>query len=191
MRPKTVVIIFLVAIAGVAAILFLKGLGSSDQEGVVAPIETTEVPVAASNSAPVAVEPPKVEAITHEDERTAKIEKEVDQVNDAVARGSGDPISLVKITDRLTHPEKEVREAAIRAARLLGDRAAIKNLKLAKDQLEDPREKSAIMDVIEYLEMDREGEGVFAHDTNTPPDAAGLGSQPGPGSTPGNPVPKK
>lgn len=64
-----------------------------------------------------------------------------------------DDLALGIFLDRLRHPEKQVREAALDAIKQLDDKAAIPRLKELAENTEDPSEKRALLDAIEFVEL--------------------------------------
>jgi len=80
-------------------------------------------------------------------------EKDVEAVNEALANGHDDPLAMLEIAKRLENPDAEVRTAAREAAVHLGDTNILPYLNAALDNLQDPREKVAIMDAIAYLQI--------------------------------------
>jgi HEAT repeat protein len=64
-----------------------------------------------------------------------------------------DPESLRTILGGLTSPEPGIRKAALAATRQFGSRDAIPYLQEAAAHTDEPREKVAILDAIEYLKM--------------------------------------
>jgi hypothetical protein len=54
---------------------------------------------------------------------------------------------------KVTNPEKEVRKAALEALMQLNDTNAIPRLQQAVKSLEDPHDKSAVLDAIAYLQL--------------------------------------
>jgi HEAT repeat protein len=154
MRSKTVVMVLLATVGVIALLVAVKALTRSSSE----PIGEAAAQASQSTSpepAPAAqVNPPGGSTIakTPEQERADRIERDLDEVREAQAAGKDDPASLGKILDRVTNPEPEVRKAAIDAVLHLDDRAAIPLLKEALQKLEDPHDKAAILDAIEFLQ---------------------------------------
>lgn len=63
------------------------------------------------------------------------------------------PASLQTILGELTNREPQIRHAAVEAAMQFGSRDAIPKLKEAADQTDDLREKAAIAEAIEFLNL--------------------------------------
>ena len=76
-----------------------------------------------------------------------------------------DPASLAAILAELKNEEPAIREAAIEAAVQFGSPTAIPRLQQAADEANDPREKSALLEAIDYLTMPTLGEAL---QTNQP-----------------------
>lgn len=64
-----------------------------------------------------------------------------------------DPASLETILSELTNRDPEIRKAALEAAIQFGSRDAIPKLADAASQTDDPNEKAAIADAIEFLKL--------------------------------------
>ena len=106
-------------------------------------------------------------ATTPEEDHRAAIEKDMDKLNEALIDGGSDPKLVEAVRERLLHPDADVRKAAVETIMHLNDRAAIPNLNQALAQVEDPREKVAIMDAIEYLQTP-DGDPQFIADAPPP-----------------------
>ena len=66
---------------------------------------------------------------------------------------AGDPVALRRITDRLRHPDSEVRAAAREALRYADDRQTIPDIELAAAATTDEGEKAELEELIEYLNL--------------------------------------
>ena len=64
-----------------------------------------------------------------------------------------DPDSLSNILADLTNPEKEIREAAIEAAKQFGSSDAVPALKKAAANTDDIKEKIAFLDAADFLSL--------------------------------------
>lgn len=91
-------------------------------------------------------------ATTPEEDRRAAIEKDMNLLNDALLDGGSDPKLVGAVREELFHSDAEVRKTALETIMHLSDREAIPKLNEALAKAEDPREKVAIMDAIEYLQ---------------------------------------
>jgi hypothetical protein len=184
MRPKTVALVLLAAVGVLAILVVLKGMQSRPE----APPEAVIQPEPVKPEPATVVAPPPRPPITNniawtpEEEREARIRKEVSEVDDAVVDGNADPKALPRIVERLTNPDLEVRMAAIEGLKLLSTRAAIPALKTALDRAEDSHEKAAILETIHYLELPTMDELANMEETGGP----NQGSEP---KEPANPVP--
>jgi hypothetical protein len=86
-----------------------------------------------------------------------------------------DAASLDIILSELTNREPEIRKAALEATLQVRSREAIPRLMEAAEQTDDPREKTAIADAIEFLKLPTLGEvmdKLGERATNAPPEAA-------------------
>ena len=89
-----------------------------------------------------------------------------------------DPASLETILSELNNRDPSIREAAVQAAVQFGSRDAIPRLQDAADRADDPEEKSAILEAIEFLKLPTLSEAV-KQATQSAPDAS-SGSRPKP-----------
>ena len=88
-----------------------------------------------------------------------------------------DPVSLEMILSELTNRDPEIRKAALDAVLQIRSREAIPRLMEAAEQTEDPREKVAIADAIEFLKLPTLGEvlgRMGEQSTNAPAGAGGA-----------------
>src|SRR5262245_29243320 len=72
------------------------------------------------------------------------IEAEIDRLTQLSMKG--EPASLPEILGALTHPDREVREAAIEATMQVGDSNAIPVLKQASEMVNDLEDKMAFLE---------------------------------------------
>jgi hypothetical protein len=163
MRPKIVILTILVAFGILGLIALLKGVTgghSGDAGGQKPAVEASvESPTAATNDQVVQVvqvnpNSSNTAAIT-EQLRAAEVENEVNQIQDlqGEADGTNNPIIITALLDKLSHPEAEVRKAVLDALKQLNDTNAVPGLEKAAESIKDPREKVAVLDAIEYIQM--------------------------------------
>jgi hypothetical protein len=88
---------------------------------------------------------------TVESNQEAYVEERISQLGDLGM--DDDPASLNTILSELNNREPRIREAAVQAAIQFGSRDAIPRLTDAATQTDDPHEKAAILDAIEYLKL--------------------------------------
>jgi len=150
MRPKIVLAILLAGILAIGAIVFLKPHSPAPVTAAApAPAASavpTPVPVPAPTSAPVVVK----KAPTPE-ERQAAIDAETDRLSSWAM--NDDPQSLSNILSDLTSPEKEIRLAAIDAAKQFESTNAIPTLKAAAANAEDNEEAIAMLEAADWLAL--------------------------------------
>lgn len=173
MRPKFVFALFLFAFLVLGAALTLKQyLGHNltpvfqHQEVKAAPSPAAKVAMnvpspstpASSTPAPAspapAVVPVSAPIITNAltpEQRRAAIDAEMDRLQEWSANHA--PASLSNILADLTYPDKEVREAAIEAARQFGSPNAIPALKAAAESTDDLQEKMAYLEAADFLSL--------------------------------------
>ncbi len=152
MRPKLAAILFLVVVVCFSVALYFKNKGgvtpvTNGSTNEVAATEPRKTPYTVISSTPVK---PVGSTITPK-KRSAAIQAEVDHLREL--SWQDDPDSLSKILADLTHPEKEVREAAIEATKEFGSSNAVPALKAAAQTAEDTREKIALLEAVEFLEL--------------------------------------
>jgi hypothetical protein len=182
MRPKIVILILVVAIGLVTLAALLKGIGGRTNPEVKPP-----EPPAAEAALPNAVSQPihpnsSNTAAMLEEMRVADIAKELDQIRELQADGSGSEYATGTLLSKTTHREPEVRKAALEALVQLNDTNAIPGLEQAVSLIEDPREKVAFMDAVAYLKLPGVTDGA-------PPELANLTNYPATTVPPRNVVP--
>ena len=153
MRPKFVFALLLLAFLALSAVFFLKQhFGSAATPPPV--IESvTPAPVASVAPPPgptPTVAAPAVNALTS-GQRQAAIDAETDRLQDWSM--NNDPASLSNILADLTNPEKEIRDAAIEAAKQFGSTNAIPALKAAVDNTDDTQEKIDLLEAADFLSL--------------------------------------
>jgi len=90
-----------------------------------------------------------------------------------------DPASFSIILSELTNRDPQIRKAALDATLQVRNRDAIPRLMEAAEQTDDPHEKAAIADAIEFLKLPTLGEvmdQMGERATNAPGEAAGRGA---------------
>ncbi len=105
------------------------------------------VPVAA---APIPAPPVPTNNLTPEQQEDA-IDSETDRLQQWSA--SDNPADLANILADLNNPEKEIREAAIEAAKQFGSAKAIPALKAAANNTDDTGEKIAFLEAADFLSL--------------------------------------
>ena len=158
MRPHFIFILASVTAALLVAAFYLKQHVSgtilppaSPEAGVIAPATNSNLEASVAqkplitlvSNAPVATRPLTAE------ERRAAIDAELARLHELFM--SGDPAALPLILADLNNPEKEIRDAAIEAAKQFGSTNAIPALKAAADDTEDLAEKIDLLKAAEFL----------------------------------------
>lgn len=87
-----------------------------------------------------------------------------------------DSASLDTILSELNNGDPEIRQAAVDAAVQFGSRDAIPRLTDAAAQTDDPREKSAILDAIEFLKLPTLTEALAQKNQPVPAASSGASS---------------
>ncbi len=57
------------------------------------------------------------------------------------------------IISELKNPDKEIRQTALEALKQVTDRSIVPQMQAVADQTDDPNEKQAILDAIEYINL--------------------------------------
>ena len=142
-------------VAALALMGVLHGLGNKPEVPPASPAEIPPANASAQEVTNAAVDPQTAGniAMTAEEQAEAAKQKDLDAVNDALGNGQGDMQATLEIANRLENKDPEVRTAAREAAAHLGDTNIIPYLVTALSNLQDPREKVAILDTIEYLKI--------------------------------------
>jgi hypothetical protein len=201
MRPKVALFTLLVGIGVVALFVVLKGISSKPDEPAT-PMTNAEPVKAASAQGNPAVT--SIIATTPTEDLAAQKQKDLEAIRDALLTGGGDAQAVVAIGDRLFSLDSEVRVAARQAAMHLDDTNLIPYLTAAAEQNQDPREKVALLDALDFLKLAAATElattnGMDPRLLNTPsveqpaPTNGGWVRRPNrsfraPGSTPGQPT---
>lgn len=151
MRPKIILAVFLPTLLVIGAIIFLK-THSSTPAPVVVPAPIVNV----TTSPPMLVMPPQPapavvkKTPTPEEQQTA-IDAETDRLSTWAM--NDDPQSLSNILNDLTSPEKEIRMAAIEAAKQFESTNAIPVLNAAAANAADNEEAIAMLKAAEWLAL--------------------------------------
>lgn len=153
MRLKFVLVILLAGAASISAIIFLHQRSSAPAPGpaptpaasVAPPPQPTSVPAAAPTP-PVIVK----RELTPE-EREADINAETDRLSEWAM--NSDSQSLSNILNDLNSPEKEIRMAAIEAAKQFESTNAIPALKAAAANAVDSQEAIAMLQAADWLAL--------------------------------------
>lgn len=153
MRPKFVLILLGAALALVVGIAVFsssrRSSGANSAAGTGAGTEAVAIPGKTDGAV---VPDAKVVATTPEqDEETAR-EIVLNQIKEALLEGTDNPAKAEEVRAHLKSNDAEIRKSAVETLMHLNDRGAIPALREAVDRVQDPREKVAIMDAIDYLE---------------------------------------
>ena len=149
MRPKFVAGLLTVAVLFLAIVFIIKQHVAPDRGNLpAAPVSTPVTPVAVAPAPPKIVTTPPDPAVPQ-----AAVDAEVGRLNQLAM--NDDAASLKEIEDDLLSPAKAIRTAAIIAAKVYASTNAIPSLQQASESVEDPREKVAMLDAIDYLNLPR------------------------------------
>lgn len=94
---------------------------------------------------------PEMSAEAREEQREAQVAARIAELRELSTKT--DRGSLDTLLSELRNPEAEIREAALDIISQSGNRGAIPGLIDAAAQIEDPREKQAIAEAIEFLKL--------------------------------------
>ena len=149
MRPKVVIALLLPILLFLGMVLLFKqhaANASKPAEVAPAPAITSVAPAPALAPAPVVVK----KTVTPE-EREAAVNGEKDRLLEW--ERNDDPESLSKILGDLTHPDKEIRLAAIEATKQFGSKDAIPTLKELVKNTDDTEEQAALLEAADFLSL--------------------------------------
>jgi hypothetical protein len=134
-----------------AAFLLKQHLGNVAPSPVPPPASNVVASVAPPPApAPVPAAPVSTNALTPE-QRQAAIDAETDRLQQWSM--DNDPASLSNILADLTNPEKEIRDAAIEAAKQFGSTNAIPTLKAVAANTTDTEEQIALLEAANFLSL--------------------------------------
>lgn len=154
MSPKTVFIVFGVVIGLVVALVVVRTASNRSEVPPVQPIQEGAAQVEQTpsgvNLSPMVVT--NVVATTPDQDKEMAREQSIDELKDALLDDPGNQATLDKVRLHLRSEDADVRKMAVVTLMHLNDAAAIPALKEALERVQDPREKVAIMDAIDYLE---------------------------------------
>jgi len=160
MRPKVVLAILLMA-AGVLAVAVMLSKVFRPQPAV-AP---AQVAIAHSNSSPVTLGPgPAVEiapapiTITNRDTNSIApqdheeyVRNRFEELMDLAREDS--PAAIQQIMAELKNPDRAIRKAALDALEQANDRSVVPQMQQIADQTDDPDDKQAIQDAIDFINL--------------------------------------
>ena len=179
MRPKVVVAILLLA-AGLLGVIVLmsnalhpQSTSSSADSGKVSPA------AAASNQpveAPASNPPPVVAAAPAADTNAAAahaqyVSRRIKELN-ALAMNDDVQSRDTILSELKNNPDKKIRAAALEAAIQFDDRSVVPPMQEIAAQTQDPEEKAAILEAIDYINLPSLTEYMAAHPNSTPGSAA-------------------
>lgn len=173
MRPKVVVIILLLGM-GSLAVIFLaskslhpQSITSAGSENISSPAVINQpVEVPASNLPPV-VSIASV-AVTNDAAAHAKyVSQRIKELN-ALAMNNDTQSRDAILSELKNNPDKTIRAAALEAAIQFGDRSVVPPMQEIAAQTQDPDEKAAILDAIDYINLPSLTEYMAAHPNSTP-----------------------
>ena len=159
MRPKVALLVLVTGLGLLALFVVFRGLSSKNVPGPESGAGEGAGQEAAnlnpSNAAPSKSNASKgsVVATTPAEDMAAQKQQDLEAIQNAFITGSSDPKTIATIGDRLFSPDAEVRAAARTAATHLDDTNMLPYLNTALEQTQDPREKVALLDAVEYLNL--------------------------------------
>ena len=152
MRPKIVLVILLPVVLVVGAVVFLRPHAATPVPEVAPAAAVSAAPAPAPAPAPTpAPAPAVVKKTPTPEEREAAISAETDRL--AAWAMNNDLQSLSNILGDLNSPEKEIRLAAIEAAKQFESTNAIPVLKAAAATAEDNQEAIAMLEAADWLAL--------------------------------------
>jgi HEAT repeat protein len=151
---------------------------AQDQQADAVPVDLASAPPAASGPSALPDQaPPVSEAATDdtpEEKKEAYVAKRMDELQDLGMES--DPAAVDAIISELNNPEPRIREAAVSAAVQFGSRDAIPRMENALARIDDPKEKVALQEAIEFLKLPTLTEALSQ--TNQSPGTATVGVKP-------------
>ena len=155
MRPKFVFAMLLSVLLVLGAIFLLKQHLGNASTSAFSSSEITPISPPASNAVtsvtpPSAPVPASTNTLTLE-QRQEAIDAETDRLQQLSM--NDDPASLSAILNDLTNPEKEIRAAAIEAAKQFGSTNAIPTLKAVASKTDDTGEQIALLEAADFLAL--------------------------------------
>ena len=172
MRPRFVIAVLLVG-GFLSGVMLLFGPGSGQRDAVPPAFSLSEsdrgraeahavdrgVPALAgaldATQAATGANPAEAEGSAEARQR-AYVETRVAELMELASQD--DPVSLEMILSELTNRDPEIRKAALNATLQARNREAIPRLIEAAEQTDDPRERAAIADAIDFLRLPTLGE---------------------------------
>ncbi len=156
MRPKFVLTLaVLAALALTAAFHFKQRLAPSRTQTLSKGAPAADAGPAANSNAASGLAPAPAPVTTANtmtpEEREAFIDEEIDHLQDLSVKD--DPASLSAILNDLASPEKEIRLAAIEAAKQFGSRDAIPALKAGAANAPDADEQITMLEAAHFLSL--------------------------------------
>jgi hypothetical protein len=155
MRPKVFLLSIAAAVVLVGALLALKSLKQNPEAPATEPGPAVESVTPTNNPAvavPVGGDTNKTPEI-NEQLRLADVQKELERIGELQTDGAGSHDAMLLLLDKVRHREPEVRKAALDGLVQLNDTNAVPGLQEAAALAQDPREKVAILNAIDYLNL--------------------------------------
>jgi HEAT repeat protein len=147
MRPKVVIALLLPILLFLGMVLLFKQHAANASK----PAEVAPAPAITSVAPTPAPAPVVVKKTVTPEEREVAINAEKDRLFEWEM--NDDPESLSKILGDLTHPEKEIRLAAIEATKQFGSKDAIPTLKELVKNTDDAEEQAALLEAADFLSL--------------------------------------
>jgi hypothetical protein len=156
MRLKFVFALLLLALLVLGAAFLLKQHRGSAATPPPVTESATPAPVVVSATPPptpasISAAPPVSTNTSTPDQHEAAIDAETDRLQQWSM--NDDPASLSNILADLTNPEKEIRKAAIEAAKQFGSTNAIPTLKAVAANMTDTDEQIDLLDAANFLSL--------------------------------------
>jgi hypothetical protein len=158
MRPKIVILTLVGAFAVLGLVAVLKGVGgkiNSTGQSVAPVVQAVSDPNGASPTNPVASSAGAGKTVAvSEALRAAVMEKELDQIRELVGQAdeTNNPAIIAALLEKMSSPEIEIRQAVRDALKQLNDTNALPGLEKVAETIKDPREKVAVLDLIDYIQ---------------------------------------
>ncbi len=158
MKPKFVFALLFSTLLIGGIIFFAKQSSQKSAAKPLSPalVETETAPIAptsivSSNPSKDSPASPVIPKPVSDEQRRAAIDAETERLSSWAMQN--DSQSLSNILGDLTSPEKEIRTAAIEAAKQFGNAAAIPTLKAIAAKDNDAEEQTALLDAADFLSL--------------------------------------
>jgi hypothetical protein len=161
MRPKVVIIIFLAAVGILGVAAWISQASRKQPDPIPAPpTVTASIPAQTPDAAPVSsktIQPAEASNTSRpaiqvsETNHAEWVMEESDRLDKLAAEA--DPEAHKKNVEELKNPDREIRLAALEALKQADDRSVVPQLQEIAAQTENPEDKQAIQETIDFINL--------------------------------------